>query len=719
MNRPSFNAIWLFLMPALLVVAMVSASNFASLVHVSKQQEQGSAIVRDGLHLLDQAIGLIVQVGLLHDRVSHQLNEAHEGRLDHADTQLIHALVVSQLASIGQSANQLLPQFRSAGLDENQLQQWHNQLLEYYHLAMMATDIIAIEPKTASAYVQRAQSTFFILSAQTFSLTSQLSQRVNEQITDCQNNTQHRLEMSYWFVIAAMFIAIIVAWLSSRYLARQIQILMTQMNLLANSNAIPATLPKVEALTHSNSAEIKRFALSILNFHRAMKAKAEEEARNYQLLFHDPLTGLANRNKMLHILQHILDTPQSKNIPPMMALIKLNVNRLKVVNDGLGYGYGDQLLVNISQHLAENTPYLHTIARSSGDEFLLLLNTLPEDAEKDTLHSIMHLIHQLMLNPFHLGDHDITVSVSMGATLFPRPEEPVNAEGILTQAMLALHSAKQLTQEQSLIYHPSLETTAKQRLLLESRLRSAIEQNRLRLYLQPQVTAQGKMISAETLVRWLDPEEGLISPGVFIPVAEQTDLIIELDRWVIKRACQYLKQVQLEGIPFGLSVNVSGKHFAQDSFVDTICQIIQETEINPNSLILEVTEGVFIADLTAVIDKMNRLREIGIQFSIDDFGTGYSSLQYLKRLPIHELKIDKSFVDGLPDSAEDVALVKTMISIAQNLGLTLVIEGVEHKDQVDFLRTLGSFIMQGYYFAKPQPADVILAQLGVHSTAYL
>lgn len=713
MRRLSFNSLWLFLLPALLVIGVVSSSNILSLSYVSKQQEQGSKLVQDGLSLLDQSIGLVVQVGLIHDQVSHQLNQALTGQLTPEDAYLIHTVIIDQFAHIQQQATLLIPQYQQVGLDTQQLQEWYTQLEAYQRLAMMATDIVAIEPKTASNYVQSAQSTFFLLSAQTFSLTSQLSQQVNDRIMKCQQDTQNYLRDGSWLVLVAMMIALGTALLTSRYLARQLQTLMVQMNLLANSQKVPDSLPKVEALTRSSSADIKRFAFSILNFHRAMKEKEVEEMRNYQLLFHDPLTGLANRNKLLHILQQTLD---NKPLIGKMALIKLNVNRLKVVNDGLGYGFGDQLLIQISEYLQKNTPSLHTIARSSGDEFLLLLNELPPDSELETLRSIMHVIHQLMLTPFQLGEHDITISVSMGATLFPSLDaSDANAETIMTQAMLALHSAKHLSQEQSMIYHASLESHAKQRILLESRLRTAIEQNHLRLYLQPQVNAHGKVVSAETLVRWLDPEEGLISPGVFIPVAEQTDLIIELDRWVIRHACQYLKQIQSAGINFSMSINVSGKHFIQSNFVNTILNIIDETDIDPHALILEVTEGVFIADLTAVIDKMNRLREIGIKFSIDDFGTGYSSLQYLKRLPIHELKIDKSFVDGLPDNAEDIALVKTIISIAQNLNLTLVVEGVEHKDQADFLRTQGEFIMQGYYFAKPQPADKVLEQLGVYA----
>ncbi len=712
MRRLSFNSIWLFLLPALLVITVVSGSNILSLSYVSKQQTQGSQLVQDGLNLLDQSIGLVVQVGLLHDQVSHQLNQALTGKLSPEDAYLIHTVIIDQLSHIQQQAVELIPKYQQTGLDPQQLKEWHAQLQAYHHLVMMATDIVAIEPKTANNYVQSAQSTFFLLSAQTFSLTSQLSQQVNDRIIKCQQDTQNHLRDGTWFVLIAIMIALSTALFTSRYLARQLQTLMVQMNLLANSQKVPDSLPKVEALTQSSSADIKRFALSILNFHRAMKEKEIEEIRNYQLLFHDPLTGLANRNKLLHILQQLLDNKQQTG---QMALIKLNVNRLKVVNDGLGYGFGDQLLIQISEYLQKNTPSLHSIARSSGDEFLLIINELPQNSEVETLRSIMHVIHQLMLTPFQLGDHDITISVSMGATLFPSSDinHDANAETVMTQAMLALHSAKHLSQEQSMIYHASLESHAKQRILLESRLRTAIEQDHLRLYLQPQVDTHGKVVSAETLVRWLDPEEGLISPGVFIPIAEQTDLIIELDRWVIKHACQYLKKIQSTGLTFGMSINVSGKHFIQSNFVDTIFKIVEETGIDPHALILEVTEGVFIADLNAVIDKMNRLREIGIQFSIDDFGTGYSSLQYLKRLPIHELKIDKSFVDGLPDNPEDIALVKTIISIAQNLNLTLVIEGVEHKDQADFLRTQGEFIMQGYYFAKPQPADKVLEQLGV------
>ncbi len=712
MNRPVFNALWLFLMPAILVILIVSLSQVLSLRYISEQQTEGSEKVYIGLNVLNQAIGLVLQVGLLHDRVSEQLHEAQQGRLDEAGAYRIHVFVVDHLSHIEQQLNELVPRFQKAALNQQQIDDWQQQFMTYRNLVIMATDIVSIEPKTASNYVQQAQSIFFTLSAQTFSLTSQLSAQATNQIQVCLINTKNSFTTSHIFIVLAIIIALLVAFFSSRYLARQLQTLMIQMNLLSNHQTVPDRLPRVEALTNSSSAEIKRLALSILNFHQAMKAKANEEQRNYSLLFHDPLTGLSNRNKMLYLLKEVLTTRQADEA--QMGLIKLNLNRLKVVNDGLGYSFGDQLLIQVSQYLQQHTPHLHTLSRSSGDEFILLINGLTIKEEEKELISIMHHIHHIMLSPFHLGEHDITISVAMGATIFPNPNAPLDsAETIFTQAMLALHSAKKLTKEQSLIYHPDLETQAKQRVILESQLRTAIEQRHLCLYLQPQVNAQGKMLSAETLVRWQDPEKGLISPAVFIPIAEQTDLIIDLDRWVLTEACLLLKQVQDAGIAFSLAINISGKHFAQDNFVDTICGIIEQTQVNPSQIMLELTEGVFISDLGSVVDKMNRLNKVGIQFSIDDFGTGYSSLQYLKRLPIHELKIDKSFIDGLPDSAEDVALVKTMISIAQNLDLTLVIEGVETQAQVDFLKSQGDFMMQGYYFAKPQPAQAILSQLGV------
>jgi len=712
MNRPVFSALFLFLLPALLVAAVVASLNFLSLHYVSDQQTQGAKIVQKGLRVLDSAIGQVVQLGLLHDTVSRQLLSANAGEIDEPMAYLMHVHVVDQLALIEENAKALSLEMIEAGLSNEQLQAWQGQFDEYRRLVLMATDIVAIEPKVAGRYVDQAQMTFFIFSAQTFSLTSQLSDLVANSVTNCQNNIQRQFHNSYWVLIVGIVISVLIALFASRYLSRQLRVLLSEMRELSIQKSIPDQLPQIEALTHSSSFEIRRLAAAILSFHQAMKDRDAEQARSYQLAFHDHLTGLPNRTKMLVFTDEALllrNQDAHKG-----GIIKLNINGLKVVNDGLGYDQGNQLLVQVGERLCVHLSSTCVIARSSSDEFVLLIRDIGSESHADdVLRSVMRQIHRLFDEPFQLKQQQVFITVVLGAAIFPMSDKE-DAEETFMHAMIALHAAKGLNTEQSLIYHPQLEDQARARVQVESALRNAIANDHLVLYFQPQVKSTGEIVSVETLVRWNDPEKGLIPPGLFIPMAEQSDLIIDVDRWVLSHACQALKQLQDAGSDLHVSVNISGRHFAKDFFVTSIMDIVNDSGIKPHGLMLEVTEGIFIADLNDVVGKMSVLREQGIAFSIDDFGTGYSSLQYLKRLPIQELKIDKSFIDGLPTDVEDIALVKTIIGIAQNLELLVVIEGVETQPQIDLLNTLGDFVMQGYFYAKPQPAQAVIQQILTH-----
>jgi EAL domain-containing protein (putative c-di-GMP-specific phosphodiesterase class I) len=247
--------------------------------------------------------------------------------------------------------------------------------------------------------------------------------------------------------------------------------------------------------------------------------------------------------------------------------------------------------------------------------------------------------------------------------------------------------------------------SARQRFTIESELRQAIVRNELRLFLQPQVDAQGRPLSAEVLIRWQHPERGLLSPVDFIPIAEESDLIVAVGAWVLSQSCQLMAREAAAGFPLRLSVNVSPRQFRQPGFVPLLRDLIQETGAEPSHLMLEVTEGLFINNLSEVILKMDELTQLGVRFSIDDFGTGYSSLSYLKRMPIVELKIDKSFIQDITIDPNDAALVETILSVAQHLHYQVVAEGVETLDQVEFIKQRANVLFQGYYFGRPALAE--------------
>jgi EAL domain-containing protein (putative c-di-GMP-specific phosphodiesterase class I) len=281
----------------------------------------------------------------------------------------------------------------------------------------------------------------------------------------------------------------------------------------------------------------------------------------------------------------------------------------------------------------------------------------------------------------------------------------------MRQADMALHRAKSEGGGRAVFFETEMGESVTERYRLESELRRAIAEDELRLYLQPQVDASGRQVGAEALVRWEHPERGLVPPGVFIPLAELSDLIVGIDCWMLAQVCQVLARLDQVGAPVRISVNISPRHFQKDDFVDDIKRQLTATGADPSRLVLEVTEGLVIGDIADVVAKMTTLTALGIHFSMDDFGTGYSSLAYLKRLPIHELKIDKSFINDATTDPNDAALVETILSVARHLHLKVVAEGVETQAQADFLNQRGEVIHQGYLFGRPIPAEAWIAPL--------
>jgi diguanylate cyclase (GGDEF)-like protein len=388
------------------------------------------------------------------------------------------------------------------------------------------------------------------------------------------------------------------------------------------------------------------------------------------------------------------------------ALMLINIDRFKVVNDARGKAIGDALLQAFVQQLQTLVREGDVLARISGDEFALLCNNLHPDMTQASLlaQAVAESIQDVFKLPLVVEGEAITVTVSIGIALYPKQADD-HAEGLLRQADTALHRAKAGGGNQIAFFETTMGDSVAQSFRIERELREALQQQDLRLYLQPQVDAQGKLVGAEVLVRWLHPERGLIPPMVFIPVAESSDLIVDVGKWVTIESCKLLAQQEMAGLPIRLSVNLSPRHFRQAGFVAWMKQVLEDTGADPTRLTLEITEGLMIDNVHDVIAKMSELHALGIHFSIDDFGTGYSSLAYIKRLPIQELKIDKAFVQDAPTDPNDAALVETILSVAEHLHLQVVAEGVETQEQADFLNARAKVIHQGYLFGKPEPAQ--------------
>lgn len=435
--------------------------------------------------------------------------------------------------------------------------------------------------------------------------------------------------------------------------------------------------------------------------------KKRAEAEIYRLAFYDSLTHLPNRTLLMERLTQTLTTSQREH--HLSGLLLFNLDRFKNLNDASGPVLGDEILEATGDRLSRILRKGDMVARLSGDEFAILLANLSPQAS-DAAHQallISEKIQAKLREPFQLNEQAFVLTACLGVALFPANAGDT-APDILRRCDTALHSAKTKGTAQITFFDESLEAIARQRFDIEQELRRAIKADELRIYLQPQVHANGLTVGAEALIRWQHPTRGLLPPGTFIPIAEESDLIVEIGEWVFTEICQMLARSEIACCPIRISVNISPRHFRQPNFVEWIKQVLCNIGVDPARLTLEITEGMVIDNLSEVVTKMTELTALGIHFSMDDFGTGYSSLAYLKRLPLHELKIDKTFVQDAPSDPNDAALVETILAVASHLHLKVVAEGVETHEQADFLNARGDVIHQGYLYGLPVPMQTWL-----------
>ncbi len=432
------------------------------------------------------------------------------------------------------------------------------------------------------------------------------------------------------------------------------------------------------------------------------KKQAEERIR--YLAYYDPLTGLPNRTLLMERLNHALVQP--RGAANKGALLLVNIDRFKTVNEARGHLLGDALLRAIGERLGHLLHDDDTVARLASDEFAVLVRELAgsDDRAAARVKRIAERMLEALREPVDIDHEDIYVTASLGVTLFPESAQE-NAGAILRRADTALHQAKAGGGNRSAFFETGMSHWAEQRFQIERELRQAVTNEELRLFIQPQVDARGRLAGAEALVRWQHPQRGLVPPGVFIPVAEESDLIIDVGGWVLSEALKLMARGDMAGHPFHLAVNLSPRQFRVSGFIPWLQDLLESTGADPSHLTLEVTEGLVIQNINEVIARMNEIAALGVHFSIDDFGTGYSSLSYLKRLPVHELKIDRSFIQDAPVDEGDAALVETILAVAEHMHLRVVAEGVETEAQAAFLNARADVIHQGYLYGKPEPAE--------------
>lgn len=446
---------------------------------------------------------------------------------------------------------------------------------------------------------------------------------------------------------------------------------------------------------------------------RDITARKEAELQLRHMALHDPLTGLANRTLLLDRASLSLERLK-RGKGGMVGLIFLDLDRFKSVNDSLGHARGDLLLAEVSQRLMHCVRGMDLVARFGGDEFLLLLEHVESPREAI---QIVKRVRDAMRKPFLVDGHELITSASLGLAL--TADGWGNAEELIRHANIAMYKAKESGRNRFHMFNERMLAETLAALRLENDLRRALRRKEFFLVYQPIVSLRdGRLAGFETLVRWNHPRRGLVSPAEFIPLAEETGMILDLGHWVLDRACTVMSRwqnVHREARDLSLSVNVSGRQFAKSGLSEDVLRVVGDTGLDPTRLKLEITETAIMASPGNSVQKLQRLRQDGIRFSVDDFGTGYSSLGYLQKFPLDDLKIDLSFVRALETAPENLEIVRTIIGLAHNLGLNVVAEGIETERQRDMLAELDCEYGQGYLFAKPlSEADAEARLDGVH-----
>jgi len=464
-----------------------------------------------------------------------------------------------------------------------------------------------------------------------------------------------------------------------------------------------------EGLEQRVAERTTQLAASNRELEREVAERKQAEEQLLHNAFHDGLTGLANRALFVDHVKLALGRAE-RHVSYRFAVLFLDLDRFKVVNDSLGHMTGDQLLIGVARRLEAAMRPGDTVSRLGGDEFTVLLDDLNDACEAE---AVAGRLQRELSSAFNLGGHEVFTTVSIGIALgspdYQRPEE------ILRDADTAMYRAKQLGKARYEVFDQAMHARAIDRLGLERDMRGAVERRELFLQFQPIVSlSNGSLRGFEALVRWRHPERGVIPPTKFIPIAEETGLIIPIGKWVLGEACRQMSRWQKlarGGGPLPMSVNLSGRQFLQSDLLEQVREVLSETGLDPRSLKLEITETVVMENIETATHTLEQLRALGVELSIDDFGTGYSSLSYLQRFPVSTLKIDRSFVSRMAESDGTAEIVRTITKLAQNLGMDVVAEGIETEGQRAQLSAFECEFGQGYYFSRPMDGEAAEAFL--------
>lgn len=468
---------------------------------------------------------------------------------------------------------------------------------------------------------------------------------------------------------------------------------------------------KANKLLKKNVEELETAYKEVSRVQKELKMRyrelEESREKNRRLAYRDYLTGLPNRIAFTEQLERISDIVNDDH---PAAMVYLDVDNFKMINDTLGHSYGDELLIDITERLKQLMENEDFLARFGGDEFMILSRNIPDIGDYEEK---IKKIQNIFSFPFILAMKEFFITVSIGILFLPKDGK--NEQALLRNVDSAMYRAKAMGGNKYCFYDKSINRELTMQMELQSQLRNAINQEEFRVYYQAQVSLKNNALTGfEALVRWEHPEYGIVLPDEFIPIAEKTGLIVPIGAWVLKQSCIQLKKWEDAGYDITMSVNLSARQFVDGNFVETVKNVLEETKIQPSHLELEITETVAFQDIDYTIEIIQKLRKTGISFSLDDFGTGYSFIRYLKKIPVSYLKIDRSFINTIVEDSNDRKIVSAIISLAKTLGIAVVAEGVELREQEMILKDAECDKVQGYLYSRPLPckdADMLLQSM--------
>lgn len=697
------------LLPFTLVGLIAIGLIYFTQTQLSRQFSQVLQAQQSDLEVLSDAARFIQNMGEVQQRMVQALDGALDGSLDELQLYRMHSVIVNQLhdlhAQIQHLSSSRLVQEANHGSAAGLLREFDN----YQRFVIMSTDVLAVDPQVAGEFLQRAQrhyTHFSIFAARIERRLTEHAQTHNAQ----QHETYLNLAWRMWTIgFAVLGLALAVSYLLMRRAGRGMQQIADALSELVNQPGSHPRLQNIQKLHQRTKGSIRHMAGAVLAFRDALERQHHAEERAFTLAFYDPLTQLPN----LRFLRDRLGQLGTRK-DVHMALLALDLDGFKHINDMRGHSAGDQALKDVAERLRTAAAGCEVLARTGGNTFAILfceLDSDPARAAQQAAHlasrALECLAAPLSLGVPSQGAQLHYLSAGVGIALFQPPLSDLDQP--LQHAEIAMHQAKSEGQGLVRFFNSDFQTRLEERLRLENDLRHALERGELFLHYQLQVDAHGSPRGVEALLRWEHPERGMVSPGEFIPLAEASDLIIPIGQWVLEQACQQIRSWSEQPLYADLSiaVNVSAKQFRQPNFVEQVQKALHRSAAMPQRLKLELTESIVIENVEETIAKMSELRSLGVSFSMDDFGTGYSSLQYLRRLPLDQLKIERSFVRDIIQNPNDAAIVKTIIAMGRSLGLEVIAEGVETVEQKNFLIAHGCEMYQGYLFAHPLKIEAL------------